>query len=764
MSVFLTNNELSAFAKNGINGLAIKNTIDAYRTQGLSDNDIRAKIDAKLIDFAKQDYGADNVDKARQIGQEYNENKPSRFMTTVKHLTDADALQAGAEGALVGTERMLNGATLGAYDWANEKLGGNAKGRAAEAIKLADEQGKWTGGLMRAGLIASDIGGGIKSPIIRGVVGIGKVANSISNPLAREVAQGALGGGALGGTRSAFDSDFDTKSTLIGAGIGGGVGAAIPLAREGVKYGTNFAKNVVSKTKTAFDKLTHNALSPSAEEMAAGAQEISGALPDNGELTGTAVKNLSDDITKNIKTKATALYDKAEQLASGRPVVLDKNSNFAKTFDKLSQNATKTGRSELNKVWNEVGHNKYDAPNYETAKSYRSWLSEKSATGGTGLTKKQYGDLVAALDKDIEASLGKEASAAKKAADAFYRNEMANPDSITNSVNKMLRNDPVSSVGNRAVSSAQGKAWKSSSLKKLIDEGEKIGSPYVADVKQALQANTTTRAQFNRMSPLQKQMVYGDKLQAAEKNFNGGISNWLEKTANKTIDTVATPVQRVLNALNPVPVVQGTVAGARFGQQLKNAANNKPVTDISMGKISKKDMNIVNSLTGLDDQAKMQNRNIIMPASTVNHIYDNRIQNNKITPKDMTTLVKNVLYGDKNITLGGNPYSLTFANTNEPSGYGIIIPNVNNTGKNYISNVIRARPNRVEKIIERNRLGGREQPPSADEILGRSTRFSALQPVYDSNINQDPEKVKYLQLIMSLVNALRGQPDKNKKD
>lgn len=185
-------------------------------------------------------------------------------------------------------------------------------------------------------------------------------------------------------------------------------------------------------------------------------------------------------------------------------------------------------------------------------------MSEKSATGGTGLTKKQYGDLVAALDKDIEASLGKEASAAKKAADAFYRNEMANPDSITTSVNKMLRNDPVSVVGNRAVSSAQGKAWKASPLKKLIDEGEKIGSPYVQDVKQALQANTTTRAQFNRMSLPQKQMVYGDKLQAAEKNFNGGLWNTLEKYAHKATDVVLTPFERLMIALRPQDAVVGT--------------------------------------------------------------------------------------------------------------------------------------------------------------------------------------------------------------
>ena len=346
-------------------------------------------------------------------------------------------------------------------------------------------------------------------------------------------------------------------AALVGAltpavGVAGlGLGKAGNLAAKGGKYAQNFLKNSVHTTRNAVDKITRGALSPSAEDIAAGAQNIAGALPDNGELAGTAVKNLADDVLSVVKKKATALYDEAERLAAGRPVVLDKNSNFAKTFDSLSQNATKSGRAELNKVWEEVGHSKYDAPTYETAKAFRSWLSEKSATGGTGLTKKQYGDLLAALDADIEASLGKEAAAAKKTADAFYRNEMGNPNSITNSVDKLVRKDPVSVIGNRAVASAQGKAWKASPLQNLIQEGENIGSRYVADLKQALQANTTTRAQFNRMSQGQKQMVYGDKLGAAEKNFNGGLLNSAEQAIIKTIDNASTPVQQILEALQP---------------------------------------------------------------------------------------------------------------------------------------------------------------------------------------------------------------------
>lgn len=560
MSVYLTRKELATFAQNGFDQPDIKNTVEMYRRQGLPDDEIRKKIDTRLDAFYKAEYGADAVEKARTIGQEMQANRPSN--TLLDNLLTKEALGAGLGGGLVAAERAINGATLGAYDWANTKLGGASRERVQNLLQMADDGG--AGYAMRGALLASEIGGSGYGPIARAVGVAGNAATKgISNLLAREVAQGAITGGIYGGAHGAFGSDFDLNSTAKGAAIGAAIGGAIPVAKEGVKLANKGVKSAITGIKKGLEKtkFVGGALGRSPEEIAIGAREISGAMPDSGEMAGNAVKNLSDDVMRGVKDKSTALYEKAEKLAAGRPVVLDKNSNFAKTFNKLSQNATKTGRAELNKVWEEVGHSKYDAPTYETAKTYRSWLSEKSATGGTGLTKKQYGDLVAALDKDIEASIGSKAMAAKRAADAFYRNEMSNPDSLTNSVDKILRKDPVSVVGNRAISSAQGKAWKASPLAKLIEKGEQINSPYVEEVKQALQANTITRAQFNRMSPLQKQMIYGDKLPLAEKNFNGGVLNWAENALLKGTDVVMVPVEKSLTVITPV---SGQVGGTAY--------------------------------------------------------------------------------------------------------------------------------------------------------------------------------------------------------
>lgn len=583
MSVFLTNDELQTFAKNGFDGMAIKKTVEHYRSQGMDDDAIRARIDTQLKNFSAKEYGGpENIEKARAAVQQVKNNAPSN--TLMDNILTKEALAGGVRGLGVGAERALNAGTLGAYDWANTKLGGASRERAAQFIKDADEQG--LGIPARAGYLMSEIGGAGISPATQALGALGNAATKgIAQPLVREVVGGALTGGAFGGIRSGFDSDFDPATTAKGAGLGAVIGGGIPIVKEGVKMVGRGVKNAITGLKKGVEKtrFVGGMLGRSQEEIARGAQDISGALPDNGEMAGSAVKNLSDDVMRGVKDKTAALYDKAEKLASGSKVVLDKNSNFAKTFNKLSQNATKTGRAELNKVWEEVGHNSYDAPSYETAKTYRSWLSEKSATGGTSLTKNQYGELVAALDKDIESSIGAKAMAAKKAADAFYRNEMSNPDSITNSVDKLLRKDPVSVVGNRSIASAQGKAWKASPLEKVLQRGEQIGSPYVEDVKQALQANTVTRAQFNRMAPAQKQMIYGDKLPLAEKNFNGGVLNWAEKQLLAATDVITKPTVSVLEALSPISGEIGSlgVAATRglkateISEILKALGNNK---------------------------------------------------------------------------------------------------------------------------------------------------------------------------------------------
>ena len=68
MTVDITQEELDLFTKNGISQEDIRQTINNYRSDGLSDIDIRAKFDNKLNSFRGQRSGY--ALRARGIGKE----------------------------------------------------------------------------------------------------------------------------------------------------------------------------------------------------------------------------------------------------------------------------------------------------------------------------------------------------------------------------------------------------------------------------------------------------------------------------------------------------------------------------------------------------------------------------------------------------------------------------------------------------------------------------------------------------------------------
>lgn len=60
MSVYISDDELQQFQDNGITQDDIKNTVDYYRNEGLSDEEIRAKFDTKLKSFNTQNFENNN--------------------------------------------------------------------------------------------------------------------------------------------------------------------------------------------------------------------------------------------------------------------------------------------------------------------------------------------------------------------------------------------------------------------------------------------------------------------------------------------------------------------------------------------------------------------------------------------------------------------------------------------------------------------------------------------------------------------------------
>lgn len=490
---------------------------------------------------AVMQYGADNILKSRQAIETAKEQMPSHTSEIAK-----EAVWGGLKGLGVGLEQALSGGTFGGYDWATKKLA-EATGvpeisselRRKQFTDKVSDQSDILGDITKGALITTDIASAISSPVSKAIAAA-KLPFVSSNKYAQkalDLATSGLTGAGLGGLSAGFRSDFDKDAVKQGAGFGGLLGVALPVGVEttagAINLGGRAIRRLGSVGKKAIKKIPGlNIFTKDADEIAEGAEKISGMKPDIA-TTGSAVRRLAEEAQADINRHSKELYDEAERIAGNPKIFMGKKSNLYQEIQDLSGNTTKSGQRELEGIWSEIEHTKKNAPTYNALKTLRSDLSSRSAKATGTLTENQYGRLVKAVEKDMESGIGSEAKVVFDEAKSFYANEMNNPNSTTNSVNKLLgksRNVSDSELGNRAISSAQGKAWKATPLNNLLKAGS---AENVDAVKRGIQANTTTVAQFNRMTPEQKIMVYGDKLPEAVKNFKGGLDYKVEDIANK---------------------------------------------------------------------------------------------------------------------------------------------------------------------------------------------------------------------------------------
>lgn len=184
------------------------------------------------------------AEKSKQIIQTSNEWTPERqaILDDVKaNMPEkSSALRDFGEGFIKGVsggiERLASGATLGAYDWASDKLGLGAKERKKELYDLTGTTGKVIGtGLEIIGGVAP--GAGIAKATTAGLKAIPKVGAGVA-----KVASMPLSGGV----ESAIQTGFDTDS-LRGVASGFGYGAALSGIIGG---GLGLGRNLFS-TRTA---------------------------------------------------------------------------------------------------------------------------------------------------------------------------------------------------------------------------------------------------------------------------------------------------------------------------------------------------------------------------------------------------------------------------------------------------------------------------------------------------------------------------------
>lgn len=211
-----------------------------------------------------------------------------------------------AKGIGVGTERVLNGLTLGGYDWASDKLGLGSKERKQQ---LTDEAGTpakiaMGGTEFVSGMIPSLglwKGAGTLAKAIPTTTKAGTVASNVAN-----LAKYPLTGGIEGGISSGFGND-SLESAKDGALSGSIAGSVIPATMWGI--GKGLSKGVpylLSTTTGASDDAIKAAYNIGKNGSESAKQAFRGNI-----TRKTPVRKVIDDAEdalRNIHKKASKNY------------------------------------------------------------------------------------------------------------------------------------------------------------------------------------------------------------------------------------------------------------------------------------------------------------------------------------------------------------------------------------------------------------------------------------------------------------------------
>lgn len=219
MTVDISNDELQQFYDNGITQDDIKNTVDYYRNEGLSDEQIRAKVDTKLKSFNPQKNadmpqdsfeGNGSEEQPFQIGVSKNiDLRPSALADNIaKHIV---ALP------IAGYNALKNKSFKGAYSSALNDLD-EAKQKMYELYPMQKK-------IDNAGNAILDIGVTFMLPEIKAFQGAGlgaKIGNSVLT--------NAYQGGLIGGVEDLRQGGNGLGGATAGTLGGSALGTAMPLA------------------------------------------------------------------------------------------------------------------------------------------------------------------------------------------------------------------------------------------------------------------------------------------------------------------------------------------------------------------------------------------------------------------------------------------------------------------------------------------------------------------------------------------------------
>ena len=338
MSVFLTNDELALFEKNGIGTDAIRNTITAYRNQGLDDNAIRARIDNKIASFNSTK--APVAEKPVQNNTSVHEQPEESTLETLNRNLETTAYEgipvigAIAKGLDLGSQALID------YIFAGDKSFGeyydDAKNRYNKKHQTWEQN-------FPVQSTANKLIGGAMLP-----VGAAAKAPGYTAKVAEAIKVGVPLAAADAGLHEEGDLVDKLKASATGAGnaviaapIAGGAGYA--LEKSGAKIA-----NVAAKVRQAkLDKIANtdpNKISRSQYDVlkrALGNKERVDAVLAEAKAKNTTLAGLGNDNIERVLQAAEMVSPDA------RITISDYKNNFEKELPgKVEQKLNQVLRTE----------------------------------------------------------------------------------------------------------------------------------------------------------------------------------------------------------------------------------------------------------------------------------------------------------------------------------------------------------------------------------------------------------------------------------
>lgn len=268
MTVDISNDELQQFYDNGITQDDIKNTVDYYRNEGLSDEQIRAKVDTKLKsfnpqknadmpqDYSSEDSGEPLTPQNGMItgGVTFDWNKAKEDIKTnpqetgQKMLAESrrkDPILQGLKGGL----QSISAPFVGIGKSFTNKVLRPLVGKKPLTDEELDKVYGWVDdkpqGMGKASALGTDLAIAFGLPEVKAFQGAGlgaKIGNSVLT--------NAYQGGLIGGVEDLRHGGNGLGGATIGALGGSALGTAMPLAGavgNGIKnLGAVFGKNYMT--------------------------------------------------------------------------------------------------------------------------------------------------------------------------------------------------------------------------------------------------------------------------------------------------------------------------------------------------------------------------------------------------------------------------------------------------------------------------------------------------------------------------------------